>query len=469
MVHSTQAVILAGGKSTRFNTGRTKLAEKICGQELILYATKLFESLSLATTVVVGYQDELIRSIITKHHQTVQFAKQVAQLGSWDALACSHDLWNHENILIMNGDMPLVTKDIITQLITTHHEQNADVSFVIAHYNEPSSSYGRIVTKDGIVSIVEAKEFTQDPHEYCCINAGIYLVKKEFLLSQMNAITRNELSNEFYLTDLIKNASLSGKKVVTVTAPFDRIRGINTLEELWACEQIKRSELIKYWMNNGVRFSGAQNSHIDVSVTIGAGTVIECGVHLRGTTTIGCAAYIGEFSSIENSILQDTVTVYSHSVIKESFLESGSCVGPFAHLRDHTTIKSNAEIGNFVEVKNSTIGTKSKAKHLSYLGDATVGNEVNIGAGTITANYDGVQKHKTIINDGAYIGCNTSIIAPVTVGADSLVAAGSVITDNVPDHALAIARSRQTIKEGRGKSFYTNKKKITSTSSHFSL
>lgn len=459
MLCNTQAIILAAGKSTRFNTGRSKLAEKLCGQEIILYPTKLFAELSIPTTIVVGFQQDLIKTIINQQPDlAVQFITQETQRGSWDALACTQQYWNEDHILVMNGDMPLVTQDIIIRLHKAHLEKSADISFVTAHYSEPSASYGRIVTKNGLTTIVEAREFFDDPHEYCCINAGIYLIKKTFLISQLNAIVPNTQSNEFYITDLIKNASIQRKNITTVTASFDLIRGVNTLEELWASEQIKRSELIRHWMNNGVRFTGAQNSHIDLSVKIGAGTVLEGGVKLRGNTVIGRGSYIGEFSSIENSTIKDNVTIYAHCVIKDSYIEQGAHVGPFAHLREHSIIKEDACIGNFVEIKNTTVGSCSKAKHLAYLGDAQIASNVNIGAGTITANYDGQQKQKTVIQDGAYVGCNTSIIAPVTIGPDSLIAAGSVIVENVPAEALAIARARQINKQGRAQQFNKRKK-----------
>lgn len=447
-MNHVQAIILAAGKSTRFNTGRTKLAEKICGQEIILYATNLFEQLHINMTVVVGYQQDLLKEIIRRHHQAgITFVHQAEQLGSWDALQCTSKNWQEDHIFIMNGDMPLVTPEIIIKLYEAHMESQADLSFATAHYHEPSNSYGRIVRKDGIITIVEAKEFTGDPQEDCCINAGIYLVKKTFLQSQINCIELNKTSKEFYLTDLIQNAGLEGKKVVTITVPFDRIRGVNTLEELWASEQIKRSEIIRHWMKHGVRFSGAQNSHIDLTAKIGSGTIIEGGVKVRGNSVIGQDAYIGECTSIENSIIEDAAIINAHCVIKNSIVRKYAQVGPFAHLREHSHIGAHAIIGNFVEVKNSIIQEHAKAKHLAYIGDAHVGQAANIGAGTITANYDGMTKQKTVIKDGAHIGCNTSLVAPVTIGTDALTAAGSVITEDVPDQALAIGRARQINKE----------------------
>lgn len=448
MIKNSQAVVLAAGKSTRFNTGRTKLAEKLCGQEVILYVTKLFEQLFVPTTVVVGYQEELLRNIIqTQHGDTIEFVTQPQQLGSWHAFACSRENWKEEHIIIMNGDMPLVTAEIVEKLYEAHTKENADISFVIAHYHEPSESYGRIVKSDGVITIVEAKEFAGDPQEDCCINAGIYLVKREFLESQLESIQPNKITKEFYLTDLIKNGSVLGKKVIMVNAPFDRVRGVNTLEELWASEQIKRSELIRHWMSNGVRFSGAQNSHIDLTVKIGSGTIIEGGVKLRGNTVVGQHAYIGEFSSIENSHIEDYATIHPHCVIKQSHVGSRAEVGPFAHLREQSEIGKEAIVGNFVEIKKTKIGAGSKAKHHAYLGDALIGDSVIIGAGVITANHNGVHKEQTVIHNGAYIGSNSVLVAPVLVGEQALIAAGSTITHDIPENALAIARSRQINKE----------------------
>jgi bifunctional UDP-N-acetylglucosamine pyrophosphorylase/glucosamine-1-phosphate N-acetyltransferase len=221
------------------------------------------------------------------------------------------------------------------------------------------------------------------------------------------------------------------------------VRGINTLEELWAAEQIKRSELIKYHMSNGVRFLVPQNTHVDTTVSIEPGCVIGSGVQLTGHTTIGKKSVVNHFSVLHNTIIHDRVTIKSHSVIENSVIQTEAQVGPFAYLRDHTIIENNVVIGSFVECKKTTFGSYSKAKHLTYLGDATIGNEVNIGGGTITANHDGMHKHKTVIKDRAYIGANNTLVAPVSINESAYTAAGSTITESVPSNALAIARSRQ--------------------------
>ena len=284
--NKVQAVVLAAGKSTRFRTGRTKLLEKICGQEMIKYTTRLFETLDIPTTLVVGYQkDAIIEVIKNRHKDFVSFIVQEEQRGTGHAVMCTMPVWDKEMILIINGDMPLVTADIIQKLHDHHKATNAVMSFVVAHCDDIHNSYGRVVKTDTTINIVEAKDFTGDPHEHCWINAGIYLFNREFLENQINAISQNEKTNEFYLTQLAEIASAQGLTVSTITAPYDYVRGVNTFQELWAVEQIKRAELIKHWMDQGVHFSVAHNVHIDLDVTIGAGSFIGCGVHLLGQTT----------------------------------------------------------------------------------------------------------------------------------------------------------------------------------------
>lgn len=451
-----QALVLAAGKSTRFNTGKSKLIEKICGQEMILYATKLLAEFSIKTTVIIGHQKENIYQIVTQHHRdTISFVTQQSQEGTGHAILCAQDTLDHDNVLIMNGDAPLVTPEIIQKLIDTHAHENATISFVTAHNADPSvDSYGRVIKADNKIKIVEARDFTGDAHEHCCVNAGIYIIKKEFLENNIDKLERNDKSDEFYLTDLIAKASDQGLKVATINAPFDQIRGINTYTELFAAEQIKRAELIKYWMSQGVRFSAPQTVHLDLMVTIGAGTYIGCSVHLQGSTTIGTNCHINESTSLHNAIVQDNATIDAHTIIHDSHIGNSAHVGPFAHVRNGSFIDTHVQIGNFVEIKNSTIGAHTKAKHLAYVGDAQVGTKVNIGAGTITCNYDGNNKHITTIEDEAFIGSNNTLIAPITIGQGSYTAAGSVITHNVPAQALAIGRSRQINKEG-----YANKLK----------
>ncbi len=444
-----QGIVLAAGQGTRFNTGRSKLVEKICGQEMILFATRLLEQLHIPTLVVVGYQKELIKSVLSQHHgSSISYCVQEQQKGTGHAVLCTQQHWDRDHLLIMNGDVPLVTPDIIERLYNEHTKTNGEITFVTSHNPDPSSGgYGRVIKKGNSIAIVEARDFDGDPTEECCINAGIYLVRRAFLEDTIGTLKLHETSQEFYLTDLVKIASDNNLTVTTVSAPFDRIRGINNFQELWAAEQVKRCELLKHWMDRGVHFSAAQNVHLDLDITIGSGTYVGCGVHIQGKTIIGKNCKINEFSSLEDVTMGDGVEVHPHSIIKNSIIESFAEVGPFGHV-DQSTVKEYAHVGKFVELKRTTMGRIAKAKHLAYLGDAQIGDRVNIGAGTVICNYDGTHKHKTIIGDDAFIGSNNTIIAPLTVGKKAFTAAGSVITDDVPESALAIGRTHQTNKEG---------------------
>lgn len=474
MNNNVQAIILAAGKSTRFNTDKTKLAEPICGQAMILYPTKLLARLNIATTVVVGYQKEIVTNIITEHHiESVEFVVQQQQNGTGHALACTQSSWKKDHILVLNGDVPLITTELIASLYEKHMQNNASISFVTACNTDTKSAYGRVVKHGNHIAIVEAKDFSGDSNEHCCINAGIYLINKNFLENYIATLNDNNASKEFYITDLVHIASENNLTVITVDASFNTIRGINTFQELYTVEQIKHTELVNYWMDNGVRFVAPNQVFLDLGIVIGSGSIIGTNVHLRGNTIIGKNCTVSAFSCLENAILEDDVTIFSHCVISNAFIQSSAQVGPFAHIRTNSTIGTHSNIGNFVEVKNSTINTNSKAKHLTYIGDATVGSHVNIGAGTITCNYDGVNKHKTIIEDNAFIGSNNTLVAPITIGNNAFTAAGSTLTHDVPAHALAIARSHQTNKPEyatklKNKSV-KNKKVIKNDSDDFSF
>ena len=447
--NNIQAIVLAAGKSTRFNTGKTKLLEKVCGKEMILYATDLLEQLSIPTTLVIGYQADAVKAAVLKHTNSLcTFVEQREQKGTGDAVKQTQPHWHKEHILIMNGDMPLINNEIIHALIEKHRETNAVLSFVTAHNSDSSvSGYGRVIHTGNQVEIAEAKDFTGDVHEHCCINAGIYIVTKNFLEESIHTLSIQNAAGEFYITDLVKIASLQQYTVSTIEAHFDTIRGINTFKELWAIEQIKRAEIISQLMHNGVRFNAAHAVVIDVDVTIGAGSFIGYGVHLVNGSHIGAQCIIEPFSIINGSTIGNRVTIRSHSIVYDSTILDHASIGPFAHINT-TAIDQEVIIGNFVEVKRSIVGKKTKAKHLSFIGNATIGSSVNIGAGTITCNYNGISKHTTVIHDHTFIGSNNTLIAPVVIGEHAYTAAGSVITTDVPQDSLAIGRSKQINKEG---------------------
>lgn len=446
--HNTQAVVLAAGKSSRFKTKKSKLLFSICGRTMVMYPLKALESLNIPTTVVLGHQAAEVQQEIESHAKhKVSFVVQAEQKGTGDAVATSRPLWQEENILILYGDTPLITPSLISDLISTHRTSKATVSFCTTFVMD-ATGYGRVIEHGGKFEIVEEKNCTPEQRHITRINTGVYIMKRSFLEQNIDKLTKNPVTGEIYFVDLIKMACDQSLGVVAHPVAYDYVRGVNTLQELWEVEQIKRSEFIKHWMSEGVRFELAQSIHIDINVTIGSGSFIGTGAHLMGDTHIGEECFIGAFSIIENSKIGNNTNVQPHSFVQDSSLGEHVQIGPFARLRGNSHIGNDVQIGNFVEIKNTSIGDHSRTKHLSYLGDATVGSNVNIGAGTIICNYDGVKKNHTIIEDNAFIGSNNTLIAPVTIGKGSYTAGGSTINENVPAGSLAIGRSRQQLKEG---------------------
>lgn len=460
---SIQGIILAAGKSSRFKTSNTKLGYTLCGQEIVVYPVKLLYALALPTTIVIGYQKEKVKQAIEQAGiPGLNFIEQNEQKGTAHAVLCTQKNWCAENILIMSGDTPLVTEENIQALIKKHTDTNADITFITAHNTDPSLiTYDRIIKNGDKLTVVDGRSYEGDVTVDCCINAGIYLIKREFLETTL-PLLQSHSDSEIYLTDLITYASENNKKIETVALPFDQIRGVNTLKELWAAEHIKRSELIADWMDKGVHFSAAQNVYLDLNVTIGTGSFIGAGVLLLEGTKIGENCMIDAFSVISNSSIADNVTVAPHSVITDSEIKSHAQVGPFAHIRNKSVINEHAAIGNFVEVTKTTVGNNSKAKHLSYLGNGVVGSHVNIGAGTIFCNYNGFTKETTTIKDRAYIGSNNALIAPVVIGEGAITGAGSVITRDVPADTLALGRATQVNKDGYAKVLKERLQKKTS-------
>lgn len=442
----TQAIVLAAGRSSRFNTSATKLSFTICGQEMIRYPLNLLQSLAIKTHVVVGYQQETIRSILAKNSYPIECVEQTIQKGTGHALLCTQEYWTEETLLVLNGDTPLLTQAQVKNLIEQHRATSAAISLIVGRTNDLSvTGYGRVIQEGKHVAIVEHRDFTGDLQRSYLLNAGVYAIDRSFLEEAIPHLKIHP-HGEMYITDLVHIASEQKRTVSLVEVPFDYVRGINTLRELYAAERFVRLEAINAWMAKGVRFIDPESVIIDSDVTIGSNTTIGFGVHLRKGTQIGENVTIDAFSVLDSAAVGNSVTVYSHSVITHSSIHSSAKVGPFARIHQQSILHSESVVGNFVEVSKTSLGSKSKAKHLTYLGQAQIGKEANIGAGTITCNYNGVTKHTTIIEDGAFIGSNSALLAPVTIGSEAIVAAGSVITESVPSQALAIARQRQTTK-----------------------
>lgn len=453
-----RAVVLAAGSSSRFKTNKSKLLYSVCGQAMILYPIKLLQKMGISITVVVGYQADEVKKIINDAGIKVDYILQENQLGTGNAISLTQKTWDKDNILIMNGDGPLLTEDVLQDLISNFHDTESTFSFLSAHALNPNG-YGRVIRDSRSVSIIEDKNLTEDQKFITLVNAGIYLASKSFLERNIDKIQRDSKKGEYYFTDLAKIASDQDERVTTIPVAYDDIRGVNTLEELWAVEQIKRSQIIKYWMNQGVRFQLAQNIHLDWNVKIGAGSFIGTGAHLIGDTVVGKNSNINAFSIVESSEVGDNSYIHSHTVVQHSKIGDNSHVGPFARLRNNVLLGNNVNIGNFVELKNSQISDNTTAKHLTYLGDSIVGQNVNVGAGTITCNYDGTKKHTTTIENNVFIGSNNTLVAPVKIEESAYTAAGSTITKDVPKDSLGIGRARQENKINYATKLRSPKKK----------
>ena len=444
-------VILAAGKGTRMKSELPKVLHRIGGSTLIDRVLDISGSLDpVTTTVVVGHEAGRIEDHVGLRPRT-EFVRQEPQLGTGHALLqAAPPLRNRSGTLVLlSGDVPLLSRESLRGLVETHAAANAAATVLTASVERPYG-YGRIVRTQGrITRIVEERDASAAQREIKEINSGIYAFALEPLFGALEKLAADNAQGEYYLPDLIAIYRRRRRVVATYTVPKAiEVLGINSRTELAEVSRIMRQQKNEELMAAGVTLIDPATTYVDTDVVIGADTVIHPCVFLESGTKIGVACEIHAGSRIVNSTVGDRVVVRNHSVITDSTIASDTLIGPFAHLRPGANIGEKARVGNFVEVKNTSMGKGSKANHLAYLGDATVGAEVNVGAGTITCNYDGAAKHRTVIEDQAFIGSNATLVAPVTVGRAAYVAAGSSITDPVPEGALAIARSRQENKDG---------------------
>jgi len=459
----THVVILAAGQGTRMKSQLPKVLHEIAGRPMIEHVLRTADELSPATvTVIVGHKAENVRGQLASHDD-LQFAVQEPQLGTAHALQQAEPflVGRTGTVVLLSGDVPLLRASTLARLLETHRGANAAATVVTATLERPYG-YGRIVRAEGkIVRIVEERDASPTERQVKEINGGIYAFDLVPLFEALRAIASKNAQGEFYLTDLI--AIYRRKKLPVETLMVENpqeIRGINSRTELAEVSRLVRQTKNEELMAAGVTIIDPATTYIDPDVEVGADTVIHPGVVLEGNTRIGDACEIQAHVRIADSILGDRVNVNNFCVITGAQVADGASVGPFAHLRPESVVGERAKIGNFVELKKTTMGPDSKANHLAYLGDATIGANVNVGAGTITCNYDGQKKHQTVIGDGAFIGSDSQLIAPVTIGAGAYVAAGSSITHDVPARALGIARGRQTTIEG-----WAERKKSTTSKS----
>jgi len=446
-------VIMAAGKGTRLKSMRAKVLHEIGGKPLLAHVIAAAARIVPANDiyVIIGHQAEQVRAAVD--HTGVNFILQNEQRGTGHAIMCARSsVARYGNILVLSGDVPLIRAETISRLRDFHSANKAAMSILTAEPAEPFG-YGRIIRagrgRNEVKAIVEQKALSKAQQKLREINSGIYAFSCQPLFTHIDRLKADNAHHEFYVTDMAALLVKAKARVVALKADDpDEILGANTLAELAALDAQLRTRKCQELMANGVVIYRPDTCVIDPDVEIAADTVIEPFVQILGQSRIGADCRIRSFSVISHSQLGERVLVRPGCIIDQAQISAGAILGPYSHLRPGSEVGEGAHIGNFVETKKVKIGPGSKANHLTYLGDAEIGAGVNIGAGTITCNYDGVDKHQTVIEDGAFIGSDSTLVAPVRVGRGAYVAAGSSITDDVPENALGIGRSRQFLKEG---------------------
>jgi len=450
--------IMAAGKGTRLKSKRPKVLHEIGGRALLLHVIAAAKTLVPAEQIycIIGHESDRVKAAAAA--TGVQFVLQPEQRGTGHAmqiLKADFELSGAplpEHLLVLSGDVPLIRPETIAAVREVHLREKAAMTILTAAPKDPTG-YGRVLrVSEGapeVTAIVEQKSL--QPHQLGApeINSGIYCFETKALFARLDSLSTNNAHGEFYLTDVAAMLVADGQRVVAVIADsVDEVLGANTIAEMMHLDAAMRLATAQRLMANGVTIFRPETCVIDPEVTVGPDTVIEPYVQLLGATTIGTESLIRSYSVVQNSTLGDNVTVRNGCILDTAEVANNAVLGPYAHLRPESRIGESAHVGNFVETKKVTIGKGSKANHLNYLGDAVIGAGVNIGAGAITCNYDGLHKHLTTIGDGAFIGSDSTLVAPVTVGAGAYVAAGSSITEDVPEGALALGRSRQVTKPG---------------------
>ena len=444
-------VILAAGKGTRMKSALPKVLHRVGGATMIEHVIATASRLNpRSSTVVVGHQGDAVKASLSGHPE-LRFVVQEPQLGTAHALLTAEPALRGTSgsLILLSGDVPLLTVNTLKALVDRHESAGAAATVITAVVDDPTG-YGRIVRDGGkIARIVEHRDASEAERGIHEINSGIYAFDIDGLFDALHGIAAENAQQEYYLPDAIALFRRQGRRVDTlVVQDIDEIRGINSRAELAALSRIVRHRKNSELMAAGVTMEDPQTTYVDPDVTIGADTVIRPGVSIEGRTTIGTGCDIHSGVRIVDSKVGDRVTVRDHCVITESSLESDTVVGPFAHLRAGAIVREHAHVGNFVELKKTVLGTGSKAMHLAYLGDADIGARVNIGAGTITCNYDGVNKNQTTIEDGAFIGSDSQLIAPITIGKNAYVGSGTTVREDVPAGALAVSAGKQRNLDG---------------------
>jgi len=451
-MEKVSALVLAAGKGTRMKSGLVKVMHPLVGRPMIHWSVAAAREAGAAKVVmVVGHQAEAVQDYFAGTGD-VAFALQEHQLGTGHAVASAAPLLEGTGgtVLILCGDVPLIRPGTLGGLLEHHHARGAAVTVLTTLMKNPRG-YGRVVKREGgrVLRIVEEKDATDEEKDITEINAGIYCVESDFLFAAVKRLTNDNAQGEYYLTDIVQAAAKQGRIVLSFAVDDpEEIMGVNDRIQLAMAAAVLRRRIGEALMLSGVTLADPATAYIEEDVVVGADSVISPNVHISGPTRIGSRCVLEPSVTIHGCTIGNDVTIKAGSVLTDAVLHDHVTVGPMAHLRPGTELMDHVKIGNFVETKKARIGTGSKASHLTYLGDATIGSNVNVGCGTITCNYDGEKKHRTIIGDGVFVGSDVQLVAPVTVGANSLIAAGTTVTQDVPPDSLAIARIPQVNKVG---------------------
>jgi len=450
---SLAVVIMAAGKGTRLKSRRPKVLHEIGGKPLLAHVITAASKIVAAADifVIVGHEADRVKAAVAQ--SGVNFVLQAEQLGTGHAIQCAREaIVGYDDVLVLSGDVPLLSAETIEMLLEYHRVDSAMT--ILTALPENPFGYGRIVRGESenaleVEAIVEQKSLNDKQLGIREINTGIYVFRTKPLITHLRWLISNDENGEYYLTDMARILVREGELVTAVEAPDPHeVLGANTIPELVALDATLRARSATRLMLEGVTIFRPETCLIDAEVEVGPDTVIEPFVQLLGKTRIGSDCLIRSGTVIENSTLADAVLIRQSCIIADSTIGSGAKIGPFAHLRPGSEIGDEAHVGNFVETKKARLGKGAKANHLSYLGDAVIGAGSNIGAGVITCNYDGVNKHTTTIGEGVFVGSDSTLVAPISVGDGAYIGAGSCITREVPADALAVGRSRQVTKEG---------------------
>jgi len=444
-------IILAAGEGSRMNSNRAKSLQQIGGTSMLEKICNTAGKISQDITLVVGYDKESIISEAQKlSHLNITTSLQPNPIGTGDAVKCGLDkVLGSSKVLVLYGDVPLIKKDTLNNLINASSNGAAILTTVL----DNPFGYGRVKTnEDGhATSIIEEKDATDSERQIKQVFTGVLCVNKDLLTEGLSEIKNENAANEFYLTDLVSIMNLKGIKINTCDASNEEVQGANNKKELERLETIYRSMKTEELFELGITVTDASRLDVRGSVKAGKDCTIDVNVILEGEVVLGNNVYIGPNTILKDVYIGDGSRVEAFSHLVSAKVGEKCVIGPYARLREGSDIQNLAKVGNFVETKNTTLGEGSKANHFTYLGDTTVGTKTNIGAGTITCNYDGTNKHKTIVGDNSFIGSNSSLVAPVEIGNNSTIAAGSTITKNVPENALGVGRSKQLNKDNWSK------------------